>query len=161
MEGEQVRHISHVRANGVVSFVQVAVFVFMIAIAVAAPFLPTARAAATVSVEIVNFSFNPSSITIAPGDTVIWYNNETSTHHSVTSDTGVTPSFDSGEIVAGATWSHTFDTEGTFTYHCMYHTYMHGTVIVGTAIPEFSGSILVVAGTLALMLGLIAFRGRR
>jgi plastocyanin len=161
MEGEQMRHISHVRATGVVSFVQVAVFVSMVATALAVPFLPTARAAATVSVEIANYSFNPSTITISPGDTVIWYNNQTGVHHSVTSDTGVTPSFDSGEILPGATWSNTFDTEGTFTYHCMYHTYMHGTVIVGTAIPEFSSSILVVAGTLALMLGLIAIRGRR
>jgi len=156
-----MKHISHVRATGIVSFVQVAVFVFMIGTALAAPFLPTARAAATVSVEIKNLAFNPSSITIAPGDTVIWYNNETSTHHSVTSDTGVSPSFDSGEIVAGATWSHTFDTGGTFTYHCMYHSSMHGTVTVQTGIPEFSSSILVVAGTLAVMLGLIALRGRR
>lgn len=143
------------------SFVQVAVFVFMIATALAVPFLPTARAAETVSVEIVNLSYNPSSITIAPGDTVIWYNNESSLHHSVTSDAGVTPSFDSGEIVAGATWSHTFDTEGTFAYHCMFHPSMHGTVIVQTGIPESSSSMLVVAGTLALMLGLIAIRGRR
>ena len=156
-----MKHVSGSGSTSLVSFVQVAVFVFMIATALAVPFLPTARAAATVSVEIIDLSFNPSSITIAPGDTVIWYNNETSTHHSVTSDVGVTPSFDSGEIVAGATWSHTFDTEGTFTYHCMYHTYMHGTVIVQTGIPEFSSSILVVAGILALMLGLIALRGRR
>ena len=156
-----MRRVSGRGAIGLVSFVQAAAFVFMIATALAVPFLPTARAAATVSVEIVNLSFNPSSITIAPGDTVIWYNNESATHHSVTSDTGVTPSFNSGEIVAGTSWSHTFDTEGTFTYHCMYHPSMHGTVIVGSAIPEFASSILVVAGTLALMLGLIALRGRR
>jgi plastocyanin len=156
-----MKRVSGLGSTGFVSFVQVAVFVFMIATALAAPFLPAARAAATVSVEIRNLAFNPSSITIAPGDTVIWYNNETSIHHSVTSDAGVTPSFDSGEIVAGATWSHTFDTEGIFAYHCMYHSSMHGTVTVGTAIPEFSSSIMVVVGTLALMLGLIALRGRR
>ena len=156
-----MKHVSGTGSTSLVSFVQVAAFVFMIATALAVPFLPTARAAETVSVEIVNLSYNPSSITIAPGDTVIWYNNESSLHHSVTSDAGVTPSFDSGEIVAGATWSHTFDTEGTFAYHCMFHPSMHGTVIVQTGIPESSSSMLVVAGTLALMLGLIAIRGRR
>lgn len=76
------------------------------------------------SVSIQNFSFNPASITVKAGDTVTWTNND-STTHTVTGS-----GFDSGPLASGATFSHKFDTAGSFDYHCSIHKTMTGTVVV-------------------------------
>ena len=55
-----------------------------------------------------------------------WTNNGPSVH-TVTADDG---SFDSGNISVGKTFSHTFQTAGTFAYHCTIHPFMKATVIV-------------------------------
>jgi plastocyanin len=39
-------------------------------------------------------------------------------------------SFTSDTIAGGATFSHTFDTAGTFAYHCTIHSQMKATVTV-------------------------------
>ena len=72
--------------------------------------------------------YSPSTITVVIGvnNTVTWMNND-AVPHTVTSDTGV---FDSGAISQGGTFSYTFTTPGTYNYHCSYHPWMHGTVIV-------------------------------
>src|SRR2546423_2726988 len=75
-------------------------------------------------VTIRNYSFMPSSITIAQGDTVKWTWAGPDTNHSVTADSGQADSWDSDPMgtpltinhSAGATFSHTFNTTGTFTY---------------------------------------------
>jgi plastocyanin len=77
-------------------------------------------------INIVNFSFTPSTLTAPVGTTVTWKNNDGTTH-TVTSNTGV---FDSGDLSPQATFSHTFNNSGTFPYHCSIHTYMTGTIIV-------------------------------
>lgn len=78
-------------------------------------------------VTIANFAFSPSSLTIAKGTTVTWKNNDSVTH-TATADGG---SFNTGNIAAGATSGGvTFNTSGTFTYHCSIHTTMHGTIVV-------------------------------
>ena len=79
------------------------------------------------AVAIKDFSFQPASISVAVGSTVTWTNNDT-TGHTVTADDG---SFDSGTVAPGATFSHTFDTAGTFTYHCNIHPSMTATITVG------------------------------
>ena len=74
--------------------------------------------------------YSPSVITVIIGknNTVTWVNDDIAPH-TVTSDTS--GQFDSGPIADhGATWTHTFDTPGTYTYHCSYHPWMHGTIIV-------------------------------
>jgi plastocyanin len=76
--------------------------------------------ASTDKVSIENFSFSPASITVKKG-------NDT-TAHTVTADTGNT--FDSGTLENGKTFSFTFNTAGTFKYHCNFHSDMHGTVTV-------------------------------
>lgn len=78
------------------------------------------------NVTIMDFSFNPGSITVAAGQTVVWMNNGPSMH-TTTSDA---PGWDSGAINPGQTFSHAFTTAGTFTYHCSIHPTMHGTVVV-------------------------------
>ena len=79
-----------------------------------------------VAVIIQDFAFSPSSVTITVGSTVIWQNHD-STSHTVTSDTGL---FNSGTLSNGGTFSFTFNTPGTYNYHCSIHSSMHGTIIV-------------------------------
>jgi plastocyanin len=77
------------------------------------------------AVSIANLAFNPISIAISAGGTVTWTNNDNTTH-TVTFDAGP----DCGRVSVGATVSRTFDTVGTFTYHCTIHPSMKGTVVV-------------------------------
>lgn len=86
----------------------------------------SARAAANGSVTIVDFEFQPGSVTIDQGDTVTWTNNGP-TAHSATAPDG---SFDTGIFSAGQSRSHTFDEAGTFSYICTPHPNMHGTIVV-------------------------------
>jgi LPXTG-motif cell wall-anchored protein len=85
-----------------------------------------ARAAANGSVTIVDFEFQPGSVTIDQGDTVTWTNNGP-TAHSATAPDG---SFDTGIFPAGQSRSHTFNEAGTFSYICTPHPNMHGTIVV-------------------------------
>lgn len=79
------------------------------------------------TVSIKGFAFNPSTLTVPVGTTVTW-TNEDSTTHTVTSDSG--SEFDSGQIPSGQTYSHTFNTAGTFSYHCSIHTSMKAQIVV-------------------------------
>src|SRR6266404_2257773 len=72
--------------------------------------------AATNHVAFGNFSFNPKSLTINVGDTVVWSNQGGS--HSVTG-TGSDPIC--GNSIGIATCTHTFATAGTFPYVCIPH----------------------------------------
>ena len=92
--------------------------------------------AATSDVEVKGSAFNPSQLSVVPGDTVRWTFAGPDLNHSVTSDAGQAESFESDPGVplpmhlAGDTFEHTFNTAGTFTYHCRVHSFMHGTVMV-------------------------------
>ena len=78
--------------------------------------------------------FIPSAISVAPGTTVTWENNDNAAH-TVTSgslaDGGHDGEFDSGLAVAGTTFEHTFAEAGEYPYYCMVHPWMVGTVVVG------------------------------
>jgi len=76
----------------------------------------------------LTWTFAPSPIKVAAGTTVTWTNTGISTH-TVTADDGT--SFDSGAIQRGDEWSFTFSKAGTFAYHCTFHNWMKGTVVVG------------------------------
>ncbi len=93
----------------------------------------TATTAETVSspttgaaVMIQDFAFSPASLQIAAGTTVTWTNGD-SAAHTATADDG---SWDTGSIDGGASASITFDTPGTYTYHCMFHPNMTATIVV-------------------------------
>ena len=79
------------------------------------------------NIEIKNFAFSPSTLTINLGDTVTW-TNEDSAPHTVTSNSGTELS--SGTLSNGKTYSHTFNTAETFEYHCEIHNSMKAKVIV-------------------------------
>ena len=78
------------------------------------------------AVTIKNFAFGPASLSVAAGSSVTWTNDD-STAHTVTADDG---SFDSSSIAPGSTFSQTFDTAGTFAYHCSIHPNMTATIEV-------------------------------
>jgi len=94
-----------------------------------APPPTTVAAPSAVSVSIGDRVFVPSSVTVAPGGTVTWTNNDDRPHTVTANDR----SFDSGILGAGATWSRTFPNGGTFAYFCELHPDMTGTVTVPLA----------------------------
>jgi len=78
-------------------------------------------------VSIGDFSFSPSTITVAAGDTVTWTNNG-NVGHTVTSTSG--NELGSSILSHGQTYQHVFHTAGSFPYHCTVHPSMTGTVTV-------------------------------
>ncbi|MET0207330.1 MAG: plastocyanin/azurin family copper-binding protein [Thermoleophilaceae bacterium] len=84
-------------------------------------------------VGMANIQFEPSEITVAPGDTVTWTNNE-AVSHDVQKDSGPGPDFSSGPeggMGDGDTFKHTFEEAGTYNYICRVHAPgMAGTVVV-------------------------------
>lgn len=80
-------------------------------------------------VTIVDFAFEPATLEVSAGATVSWTNTG-AVVHTVTADNGA---FNSGEMSPGATVTGTFNTPGTFTYHCSIHPDMTGTLIVAAA----------------------------
>ena len=80
------------------------------------------------TVTMGNSSFISKSMTVAKGTTITWSNTSGTTHTS-TSDTGA---WDTGDIPAGGSKTTTFNTVGTFGYHCKYHASMGmtGTITV-------------------------------
>jgi len=76
--------------------------------------------------------FIPSTVVITVGGTVTWENTDTAAHTSSSGTPAGGPDgvFDSSLIMTGASFSHTFDSAGTFDYFCMVHPWMTGTVIV-------------------------------
>ena len=95
---------------------------------------PSASAlSATHNVDIKNFAFSPKDLTINAGDTVVWTQFD-AIQHTTTSD-AIPRLWDSGLLSAGRTFSHTFDTVGTFPYHCTPHSgTMKATITVQAAV---------------------------
>ncbi len=78
------------------------------------------------TVTISNFAFGPSTLTIAKGTAVTWQNND-AVAHTATSDAG---KWDTGNIISGGSKSVTFDSVGTFPYHCAVHPMMTASIVV-------------------------------
>ena len=91
-----------------------------------APF-PSAPTSQTVSVDISNFAFNPPTLTVKVGTTVTWTNKDSVTH-TVTSDSGTL--LDSPSIPPGQSFSFTFTSSGTESYHCTIHPMMKGKIVI-------------------------------
>jgi plastocyanin len=76
-------------------------------------------------IVIENFAFNPQNVTVSAGTIITWENKDSVTH-DVTIDNGL---FDH-DLNPGETFSFTFNTTGTYAYHCDIHTSMKGQIIV-------------------------------
>lgn len=79
------------------------------------------------NITIDDDAFTPSSITIKKGTTVRW-TNEDNKWHTVTRD-GINGPW-SGILHPNETYIFTFNTVGTYPYHCAIHSFMHGMVTV-------------------------------
>jgi len=91
-------------------------------------------------------NFSPSTITVYIGlnNTVIWQNLDSATH----TVTGLNSSLSSGNIEPGKIFNYTFTAAGTYTYHCIYHGWMMGKVIVKQLPPGFIlSTVTIPAGT--------------
>ena len=85
---------------------------------------PTAPAGT--SVRMAGSRFEPATLTIAPGSTVRWFNDD-SLPHTVTATDG---SWDSGNLAPGGKFERRFDSPGTYAYLCRYHPGQTGTIVV-------------------------------
>lgn len=81
--------------------------------------------------------FEPNAITVTVGTTVTWVWGTNAVGHNVVPDNGVTPATSGGLVDAPHDYQYTFNTVGTFVYHCAAHVGagMTGTVTVVTAQP--------------------------
>ena len=81
------------------------------------------------TIVIKNFKFGPSTLTIAPGTTVTWVNEDESPH--TIAEKGKT--FRSAALDTNDRFSYTFAQPGEFTYYCTMHPMMVGKIIVKPA----------------------------
>jgi plastocyanin len=77
-------------------------------------------------VSIANFMFTPAEIKIAPGESVIWTNDDGAPHGLVYEDGAKGMDL----LLPGASFSRQFDRPGTYDYSCAVHPYMTGRVVV-------------------------------
>lgn len=71
--------------------------------------------------------YSPSTLHVTVGQTVVWKNLD-NVAHTVTGDNGL----QSGNIDPGGSYSFTFTKSGTYVYSCDYHTWMTGSIVVGS-----------------------------
>ena len=98
---------------------------------VPAPVEPPGPVTVTWVVSLLASSFSPSAVTIRRGDTVLWTNMQP-LPHTITPDDRQQPGGWPSENMTrgGSTFSHAFNTEGTFNYSCLIHAGMTGVVTV-------------------------------
>jgi plastocyanin len=80
----------------------------------------------THKVTIDGASFQPATIDVKVGDSIVWTNKDPYPH-TVTSKEG---GFDSKELAPDASWTYTAKKAGEFPYICTLHTTMKGTLRV-------------------------------
>lgn len=82
-------------------------------------------------ITVTQTGFLPTTLSVASGDTVTWTNHDTNGgSHQIVANDG---SFSSPTLKPGASYSHTFDTAGSVSYHDALHA-------------SFTGSVTVIAG---------------
>ena len=77
-------------------------------------------------VSIADFQFTPAEITIAPGESVTWTNNDGAPHGLEYQDGSTGKDL----LLPGASYSRRFDKPGSYDYNCSIHPYMTGRVVV-------------------------------
>jgi amicyanin len=82
--------------------------------------------AAGAEIEINNFAFAPSTITVPVGAQVTWTNKDEIPHNVVSSDKTIKSKL----LDTDEKFTFTFTQPGTFSYICTVHPRMKGTVVV-------------------------------
>jgi plastocyanin len=78
------------------------------------------------AVQITNYAFSPSRITVKAGTRITWTNHDKTAHTA----TANTMSFGTGTIAPKASKTVDFKRPGVYKYHCLFHAFMTGTVVV-------------------------------
>ena len=86
----------------------------------------------TVTVDMKDFVYAPESLTVKKGTTVVFVNRDNA-KHTVTEDGG---KFNSEDILAGKSYTLTFDEPGTFPYFCKFHGDKGGVDMAGKIVVE-------------------------
>ena len=81
------------------------------------------------TVHIKDFAYHAATLTVAPGTTVRFVNDDGEAHTVTAAD----KSFDSTGLDTGDTWTHSFTKPGTYAYFCALHPYMKGVILVRAA----------------------------
>ncbi|MDC0526867.1 PQQ-binding-like beta-propeller repeat protein [Euryarchaeota archaeon] len=102
----------------------------------------------------IDDNYDPDTLTIKKGSTVIWTNDDNSLHTVTEDDDG----FDSGSISPGNTWSYTFNTVGTYDYYDQYDDDLDGQIIVLTSYQP-TASIDSISPQIAELDGSVSFSG--
>jgi plastocyanin len=87
---------------------------------------PAAKPVVRAEVKIASFKFLPQTVTVKAGGTVKFTNLDVAPH-TATADGGA---FDTDRLVNQKSATETFEKPGTYTYYCVYHRFMVGTVVV-------------------------------
>jgi plastocyanin len=95
-----------------------------LALAVTGASQPASQVTKTISIKATAFA--PTSRTIATGDAIKWTNVDTK-NHQVIANNG---SFASGTLAPGKSYTHTFNTAGTFRFHDALHPALTGKIVV-------------------------------
>jgi plastocyanin len=106
--------------------------VAVLALAVTGASQPASLVTKTVSITATGFS--PTSRTIATTDSIKWTNNDTKSHQVVANN----GSFVSPTIAPGKSYSHTFNTAGTFRYHDALFPNRTGKIVVNGPPPAIT-----------------------
>ena len=102
----------------VVRVLTIGLFFSLVASAHAAP--------KTVEVVIEHFAFAPSSVDVAPGDTVVFINRDITPHTA----TAVDGSWTTADIAGGKSERFVVRVAGTGAYFCRYHPVMKGQLVI-------------------------------
>lgn len=89
---------------------------------------PNANRSNSVTVTMENYSYVPLELTVAPGTTVVWVNQDDEDHTVTSKDAPKV--MDSPSIAKDATFEFTFTDAGTYDYFCTIHDDMNGVVVV-------------------------------
>lgn len=88
---------------------------------------PASASAKTWTVKIANMRFEPASLTVERGDTIVWVNEDVVAHTATSSAAG---GFDSQSIAPGGQWRDQAKAPGRYPYACTFHPTMRATLIV-------------------------------
>lgn len=87
---------------------------------------PRAHAQAPSAVTIIDFAFQPATLSVPVGTRLTWTNTGQAPHTSTSQAGG----WDSGRLMPGQTFSVTLASAGTFVYQCTIHPAMQASVTV-------------------------------
>lgn len=109
------------------------------------------------TVKMVDFSFVPPAITIAPGDTIVWKSTQACCIPHTTTRSSGPSTWDSGPVALNGTFQLVFPNRGTFNYECTPHG-LSGMTGVVTVVELPKVPVMGYAG-LALLLASLAAAG--